>query len=502
MPLLFTLGTLLSKILCFLHVGNANECILYSVRFIDAFLPPLAAVPVFLIAKELACNEVHYSFASYLIIAFAILNFTPLFIFSFQLQKNGLATFFVFFYIYYILKILKYENRNDFIKAIIVLILCALTHLGSFGLMIFSSFLILLFWIFKNKGNYLSSKKLLLSATILIVIFSIIAVFDFTRFIRIVTVPFKIFEAPVILFALNGQNFLLHGQTLIILVLTNLLGVLGFILIYRHRNDMDKYKVIIGLSFATCSLFLSNPFLGLEWANRLFIMAYIPLTVLYLIIFTAISNRWIRIPGILTFFLLLAVSFASAFLGKPLISISKEAFVEFQQLNNRIVFKANDAVVSRQDLRLLANWTFQVKGVSDYLLTKDEFTKYDAVYFIRQIKGMNTSIRDTQMPIPNNYSKIFSGNYFEVYKITDNANLPTEPQKIFKGIKGTIVESSENKLLIKDYKTGNIRTVSIKNIKEKKINTHNGMKVEVNGEWMPFSLVIDAKTIKEIAAFK
>lgn len=503
MPLLFLLGSLLSKILYFFHIGTENECILLSVRYVDAFLPPLSAIPVFLIAKELTNNKIKPNFTIYLMVAFAILNYTPLFIFSYQLQKNGLAAFFVFFYLYYIIKTLKYENRTDFIKAFLALILCALTHFGSFGLLIFATLIVIIFWIFNhtNKRNFISIKKLLFIAAIFVFIFSIIAFFDFERFLRIVHAPLKIFEAPVILFALNGQNFLLHGQTLIILVLTNLLAIQGIILILRHRSVMDKYKVIIGLSFAACAIFLSNPFLGLEWANRLFIMAYIPLTILYLIIFTTISSHWIRIPTVFIFIFLLGMSFIRALFDKPLLSISQDAFAEFQQINKQVLFKENDAIVSRQDLRLLSNWTFETKGVSDYLLTKDEFTKFNAVYFIKQIKGMNSIFRDTSRPIPKDYSIIFKGNYFEVYKIKDANELPTEPQKVFKGITGTIVENSESRLLVKDNKTGNVRTVFIKNMQQKNLNLQNGMMVEINGEWTPFSLAINAETIKEIKTF-
>lgn len=503
MPLLFTLCTILAKFLYLLHIGTENECILLSVRFIDTFLPPLSAIPVFLIATELKTESIKSKFSTYLMVAFAILNFTPLFIFSHQLQKNGLAIFWIFFYLYYILKIIKYENRKDILKATAILTLCALTHLGSFGLLIFISCLILIFWFVYQKDKIKSSslKKLLLVGAVLISALVLVAIFDYTRFLRIINIPFKIFEAPVILFALNGQNFLLHGQTLIILVLTNLLAIQGIILILRHRSDMDKYKIIIGLSFATCSMFLANPFLGLEWANRLFMMAYIPLTVLYLIIFSAISTRWIRIPTAFTFVFLLAVSFVSALFSKPLISISKEAFAEFQQINNKFIFKRNDAIVSRQDLRLLANWTFQTKGVTDYLLTKNEFGKYNAVYFIQQIKGTNPLVRDIRIPIPSNYSNIFTGDYFEIYKINDNTNLPTKPQKIFKGVKGTIIEILDKKILVKDYKTNKIRTVFTNNIGTNPLNIHNGMKVEINGEWVPFSLSLNAETIKEIESF-
>ena len=493
MPLLFTLCTLFAKILYFLHIGTENECILLSVRFIDAFLPPLSAIPVFLIAIELKTESIKSKFSNYLMVAFAILSFTPLFIFSYQLQKNGLAIIWIFLYLYYALKIIKYKSRKDIFKAISVLILSALTHLGSFGLLLFISFLILLFRaIYQNEKLKISSlKKLLLAGALLISTFALIAVFDYTRFLRIINVPFKIFEAPVILFALNGQNIVLQGQTLVILIAMNLLALQGIILLLRHRNKLDNNKIILGLALAICTLFLSSPFLGLEWANRLFMIAYIPITVLYLIIYNSVPGRWIKIPA----------TFVFAVFNKPVISISKNANSELQQIKGKILFSTNDAIVGRQDLRLLANWKFETKGVSDYLLTKDEFNKYSAVYVLKQIKGKNPQIRSAEPVVANNYSSIFRGEYFEIFKINDNSNLPTEAYKIFKGVKGTIIEISNKKILVKDYKTGKIKIVFINGLNTKNLNIHNGMKVEINGEWTPFSLSINAETIKEIESF-
>jgi hypothetical protein len=105
MPLLFVLCTIVAKLFYFLQLGTVNECVLLSVRFIDTLIPPLTAIPVFLIAKELCKEDSKFEFSNYLLVAFSILSFTPLFIFSFQLQKNGLATILIFIYLYYALKI-------------------------------------------------------------------------------------------------------------------------------------------------------------------------------------------------------------------------------------------------------------------------------------------------------------------------------------------------------------------------------------------------------------
>src|SRR5580704_6117934 len=50
MPLLFIIDSLLAKALQIFHIASPEECILLSIRFTNSFLPPLAAIPVFLIA--------------------------------------------------------------------------------------------------------------------------------------------------------------------------------------------------------------------------------------------------------------------------------------------------------------------------------------------------------------------------------------------------------------------------------------------------------------------
>lgn len=503
MPLLFTWGAFFSKVLYALHFGSLNDCILLSVRLTDTFLPPLTAIPVFLIAKEFYSQRKNLDWAGYVMIAFATLSYTPLVHFSYQLQKNGSAIPLVFLYFYYVIRIIKYQHRGDFVKALVVLFVCALTHFGSCGMLLFSSFLILIGWLFSfaQQPNY-PVKKVLLVVTCIILILCIIAFLDLERFERMIHAPLKLFEAPVILFSLSGQNLMFFQPLITILILINLLAILGIVVIVRNRFIIDKYKVFIGLSFAICTLFMANPFLGLEWAKRLFMMAYIPLTVLYLLIFSFITTKWLKTFSILAFLFLLIISFASALFQKPFISISNKAFAEFRQLNSKVDFNNNDAIVSRQDLRLLANWSFQSKGVSDYLLTKNEFNKFHSVYFIQQVKDKSLGIREAKKPLPENYYKLFAGNYFEVYKITSVVDLPIEPEKIFKGIRGVIVERFANGLLVKDYKTGLVRTVYIKNEKQNPVNLPVESKVEINGELTPFSLAIRAETIKKVKSFE
>src|SRR5687767_3039654 len=121
------------------------------------------------------------------------------------------------------------------------------------------------------------------------------------------------------------------------------------------------------------------------------------------------SGKWLKAFTVFVFISLLAISLALALFQQPVISISQEAFAEFDQLDNTISFNNDQAVVSSQDLRILANWSFNCKGVSDYLLTKDEFAKFRSVYFIQQIKGRNPLLGRPLKSLTEDYKKVFAG---------------------------------------------------------------------------------------------
>jgi hypothetical protein len=503
MPLLFVLCTLVAKLFYFLHLGTVNECVLLAVRFIDTSLPPFTAIPVFLIAKELCKEDLKIKFSNYFLVAFSILSFTPLYIFSFQLQKNSLATILIFTYLFFLLKIITSEKKSDLIKAIVVLILCAFTHFGSFGFLVFITITTFLVWLLTQKNIFKNHTfKILLSlVAVLIVSFSLIAFFDFTRFLRLINVPFKLFEAPVLLFALAGQNFVLNGSNLIILIAMNLLSIIGIIVLVRRRKLIDKNKYIIGLSMAICTIFLSNPMLGLEWASRLFMLAYIPATILYLILYNITDNKWFKIPTLFVFSFLLFISFGTSLFDKSPMTMDENSFRELQQMNDKNIFLESDAIVARQSLRILSNWVFNAKGVDKYLLTKNEYNKYTSVYLLKQLKGRNPNAKGSEPSLGYSVLSVYKGEHFEVFRLTSNAQLPTKPEKIFKGIKGTINNITENKLFITDIKTNKTRTIYYDIHNEQFSKLKVGMKVEVNGEWLPFSIDIKADTIKELDKF-
>jgi hypothetical protein len=501
MPFLFGLTAIFAKLLILLQVAAQNEAIGQAVRILDAALPPLAAIPVFFIAKEITLDK-KLNWGQYLLIAFSILNFVPLVVFSYQLQKNGLAVVWVFSFLYYLVRIVKDEKRTDFYRAGLIMFLCAITHLGSFGLLTFIGLAVITTW-FIRTSQLTRGRKLRLVVPLLLVAciaLMIIAIFDNTRFVRLLGAPLQLFEAPALLYALAGQNFFLNGSFLFIISMTNVLVALAIIATVHHRKTIEPWAVVLCFALAGCTFLLSSPMLGLEWAKRLYYLSYLPLTVLYLVLLPRIQSFFFRFASLGCFALLLSYSVANAVMLRPILSISDASLVEFEQIKQDIFFTKNDVLVGRQDLMLLGSWFYGTKGIADYLLTKSAYHQYQNVYLIKQIAGKNAGIREKAGVIPPNTKQVYKGYHFEVYALLDDSGLPNTPDKIFKGVIGEIVAVAGQKILVKDSKTGIIKTVFIRRNTEFFLDQpgrqlETGMKIKINGAWKVFSTALVAERV-------
>lgn len=504
MPLLFLMEATLAQLFQWLEIGSLNESIILAVKFLDIFLPPLAAIPVFLIAKELETTKQNTWFLTYLMITFSILNYTPITVFPKSLLlKNALAVVWIFFYLYFSLRVVKYKQKKDAYYLFFTLVLCFFTHFGSFSILLLFSGVLSLCWIFSSKTIYSNIHYPKIIATIILLASLFISLYfiDYQRFQRLLSISSKLFEIPVFLLVLNGHTNILNPMVFLTMILVNALVVFAFFIIWANQASIEKPVKIVGLALAIFSLILASPLLGLEWANRLYIMSYIPLSVLYLIFFKMpISQRIKNFPAILLLCLLSMACF-SRFFEPPFQNMTQEAFTEFEKIDHRIVLDSSVMVIGRQDLRLLSSWIFSTKSSADYLFTEDDFKKYNAIYVIKQIKGsiLLLSARYRQIDIPANAPKIYQGEYFELYQLEEMGNWKLGKGKPIKA-RGTIININKNQLildgqsLIKTIKFSNNTAIHLLNRGNK---FAKGMYVEVWGEWQPFGLAVNATLINE-----
>jgi hypothetical protein len=360
----------------------------------------------------------------------------------------------------------------------------------------------LLFWVFQNKGLFkqIDPKTKTIVITIVVLLIAALAFFDLERFYRLLYLPVKLFEAPVFLLLLNGQNV---QTNFLVLILMNLLTMIALFIVLSIRKKIDASRKVFAYSLLAISFFMTSPLLGAEWANRLYMISYIPICVLYLVIFSSAPKKWVKVFPAIVFIGLTIASIMTGITQRGFRTISNEAYSELKSLKQQNIFNKKSVIIARQDLRLLASWFYGTKGASDYALTKADFKQYDAVYAIRQIKGSNypTNRQRGETDLPQDSLIIYKGNYFVVFNVTDSENWKYDIETTPK-LSGTIVFVNGNTIGVKNGWTSNVTTVQLSN--ETKIKFLNkddqlkeGMFVEVWGKGKPFSLKVNAQTIIE-----
>jgi energy-coupling factor transporter transmembrane protein EcfT len=320
---------------------------------------------------------------------------------------------------------------------------------------------------------------------------------------RLVYLPVKLFESPVILMILDGQNIGEYFNPSNF-IFPNLLGLFALVLFIRIRKTMEKEVRIIGYGLLISTFILASPLIGIDWANRLYMMSYIPIVGVYLILFSRITKKWILAFPVVIFCSIMCFVIFEGFTSPMLQSITDEAYQEFKEIKSDVNLTENTAIVARQDLKVLASWEFGTKGIANYLLTENDFLSFESVYYLIQKKGINYTREETwrKLKIPANSLIVFKGDYFDLYKV-ENIDGSTPVIIGRSKAKGVIISLDSDGFILQNGITGKKKTVIISDNTQLYFSTDqnelkNGMEVEIWGEGIPFSLNLKAQTIVEL----
>lgn len=502
MPLVFLIEAFFVKI--FILFGMPlEEAILLSVKSVDSFLPPLVLIPVYLLSKELRPG-MKTGLSFFLPAAFTLWTVSLLF-FTSSFTKNAVAVVFVFLCLYYLIRLIKYGRKKDVFLALAMLVLCTLTHFGSAAVLVFYILLIAVSWFVATKSSFkrVGSKRFLVVFFVLVALFALVAVFDPGRLTRVLLIPLKVFEAPAILFFLEGFKSPLGGIRLVYLILVNAVALITLVYVFVNKQKMEGIWKALMLASAVLILFLTSPLIGIEWSARFSAMYYVPMAVL---LFLLLSSELVKPLRYFLVFVALVLVFFPFVRGLPpanKVSIDEEAYAELQEIKSRNMFGDDAVIIARQDLRMTAGWMFRTKTAADFSFTVADFEKYDPVFILKQIGADFKKDESAQFKEPHlsaGASKVYAGENFEVFRMDNMVgwNIGVkEPLKIM----GTVVEVKGDRLVVKnDMAT---RPVEISSgtklfLDKGKTSIEPGMYVQVWGENTLFDLTIEADLIQEV----
>lgn len=491
MPLYFYFTALIAKLLLFINNSTSNETIIFAVKLVDVLIPALSAIVVYIFSKQLISKLDKLKFTDYLMIAFSVLSLPYIVFVSGELQKTAIGIVLVFLYL---LLVYRYTEKGNLhiIKIASLLFLLALTHFGSFTVVILFTTILMLLNI-KEIVKWFKTQDVKLKVVLAVgtlILFAGIFLFDSVRFIRLVSIPIHIFDAPRIVFMIKGiHSFsLLDMYTFII----NFLAILALFNIIRNRNKVSnaEYKLILSLIILT--FVLSSPLINNELFWRFIIYSFVPITIIYLMLFRLINTKLIKYVAIPIFLLLILYTARIGLVGHRRPSISKEAYTELQSMKDSVSLKSNSVVITRLFLGWWVAWEMNTDVSQDYAITESDLKKYDTFYFLKQIKAKDNfgnNILDMEVDIPLTAKIIYKGVNFEFYELSDKEEfniLPHEPPIAI----GKISKKSNESFIISNGKLNYVVDYddSFGDLK-------NGEIVKVWGTIRPFSTKIKAEKI-------
>ena len=388
LPLVFYLEAFLAKVLAWLGFCGLESCIMLSSKIIDATLYPLIAIPFFLLARAIIGRE-GPRWIPLLISALTTLSISA-FIMMADFQKNSIGLMLSAFLIYFLYKAAKEGRAFNYILVGVFLLLTGLTHLGGLGFALAFSVGFLFFSIiFKHERRIDLIKMATLLFLVIASIFICLFFFDFARFERLVGavfLPLKMFKQPIIVGIFKGQIPLLSPD-FSNAIIDNPIAIIGLILLIAKRREISSQEKILFSTSLAITFFLTSPFLGAEWANRFYLMAYIPASIVFIFLLKYIYRKWLKI--LLTVLALLVMVGPVPLLVKvrSAPSISIEAYNNLSKLKTVISNPEKTLIITRHGLEWWTAWVLRVDVSQKPKITEDTFKEYDHIYYLRQNSG-------------------------------------------------------------------------------------------------------------------
>ncbi len=345
-PFVFRLQASVALLLGGLSNLNRDAAVLLAVRMVDAVVPALIAVPVFLLVRTILDARTPWRRPAVFLFTLAAVLSPGLLRMSSELTKNGVGMVWVALCILGVLRLTLSITGDDGNRirnvigwgtvAVAGLVLSALTHSGAFGVALLFSGVGLVVLVAVSVlsgtsriGNIRLIGIFLVLAAILVLLFSPVSAGSekLRRVTALARGPLRLFEMPVVLTRFgalpppspqarpippdrhppqaanmpspaaegiaptNRRPSPLVAAGNLTVFFTHIAAAALLVLLISRRKTVVAW-IPVGTAAAATGLFLTSPLIGIEWADRFRLMADLPF-----LITTAILIRMFFLPS-------------------------------------------------------------------------------------------------------------------------------------------------------------------------------------------------------------
>ncbi len=505
-PLVYWIQAPLSLFIRLFQGQDTDSAVIMASRLFDAIVPALTCIPVYLFSRKVLNDKPDSLWMALAAAAFSCLYLSVLLVMNTDLQKNGAGMLLAACYLNSAFNLSIRVTVKRILVSLLFLVLTALTHTGCFALIFVFTLVAGTGYLIRqprqNKRNMILS---LLSALGVLLLVSVAVLWhDPDRLARVISLylnPLRIVEAPYLWVLLSGQ-FVYFGFLFYNLMIINALSISGFILVFIFRKRLSPVEFPFVMAMALVGLILSSPLIGMEWALRFHLMAFLPIAFSCVFVCKVLKNRF---AGYLIIAMLAGLSLLSGVAGyraRPEPAITTESYTDLKELGLAFPVKTTDLIVARHGLEWWVGWTMHCRTGKEYCLRAADWDKYPSIFLLKQLSGNNYPGQQgtgqfAEFPIPPGSEMVASNRSFVLYRLGRPDKDLTYPGEL-PLLQGVVKEVHGNRVTIRSG--GYRQPVEIKPttlfIGESLPGIRPGMRADIWGHRIPFSLVVKAERIR------
>jgi hypothetical protein len=425
MPFAFWLEALIARFIHLISGNTLDADIIFSCKLTDSIIPPLAILPLYFLSRLVIKDQKSKLFLI-LVLGYAVLNPSLLVLLVTDMHKNAIGAIWVFTCLYFIYSTIQNGKMSRFIMVFITAILTAITHIGCFSVLLLFIIVLITAGLIKNpqivKKSVLKKDKLfyifLIIPAIVAAGFSTLYLSDSVRISRLfnfVIHPARLFDNSVIGLIIHKQSPL-QGPRFIYFIILNLFSVFALLVFFKIRKKLDNTNFVFFLSVVIWQLLLTSPLIGIEWAERIYFLSFIPFTILLLFTFTFLSGWPLKF----------SVVFFSLFLAFVVVTsppkrdsfISKQEYSALASLRSQMKLSEKSIIITKHGLEWWTGWILNCKTGQPSGLKKEDMKLYTHIYYLIQKQTNNSKSRSKffeEVALPPDAKKVAENDSFALY---------------------------------------------------------------------------------------
>lgn len=450
-PLIFWLEGALAWIIN-LFAKDVNLSVASSVKLLDCILPALAGLPVALVLARKMKDVKPFSGISTVLLC--SLHIFGLMMVS-ELQKNALGNVLLLFTLCYLYLAIEDKKISYWVLGSAFFILTALAHIGSFAVLVVLLSVFLLTHVVVNFRNIL--KKWLfpvIGCLLLIAVFVLLPTLmpgKFSFLTKLSQMPGKLFSNSWINSAfafLSAPGARFPVMEFLSIALNHLIAMFALVNLIKTWGQKNNAMKAVYISLIFTVILFSSPLLGQEYAQRLFMVSYIPAIVLAMVHVLDTQTRVSAMPSTVAMAIFSAISLLSIIQFRPTPAITMSQYNDLSSFGKKIESQ-KAIVVAKHGLEWWTAWTTGKPILQQYHVEPTIWDEYQDVYYLK-VSGETevnhfASQTFTEVEIPKDSKEFFTSQSIQAFQVITPQN---NAQYGIPDTKGIIIDVSKKGLLL------------------------------------------------------